>query len=149
MIHLRETTDLVKWYVKVEDDRPKCLSCNLYLVKYEGTVEVFDDGIEAGILCRTCSSRVSRTEYDDFDDVRDECGGEERERACTETLAQERKARSTEFRSERARKATESKKSKASRSGSDIEGSSGESRGTPRVRRPKNSRDTKVRGSVG
>lgn len=146
MIHLRRTENLAKWYDKTEDNRPTCASCDLYIVRYEDTLEVVHEegGIE--ILCRTCSGRVKSRQYISLEDLRKETGGEERCREIEEALAIQRAARAKEFRQERARKAarTKAEKSKA-RSGLGVENGDGESRGQPRIRQPKKVGNPKVR----
>ena len=139
MITVETTIDFAKWYVKVEDDRPKCISCDLYLVRYEGTSEVFEDGIEAGIMCRHCSNQCRHQRYEDLEELRQDTKGEERCSAIENAIASERADRAKEFRSERAKKAASTRAKKAeSRSGSGDERGNNKSRSKPRIRWPKN-----------
>jgi len=143
MITIAPTSNFVEWYLKVEDERPRCFSCELYIVKFEGTAEVFEDSERLGILCRHCTHLVCK--YETVEDFFEGNDGEVRHRAVEEVIAKERASRAKEFRSERAKKAA---RTKAERNKAPVRSDDDESiEQSPvriRVRRPKNPRITKT-----
>jgi hypothetical protein len=56
------------------EDKPRCVSCELYVVTFHGTSEAEIDG-ERRIICRTCSSKSARVEYESIEALRKDTRG--------------------------------------------------------------------------
>jgi len=147
MITILPTTNLVKWYGKVEDERPPCLSCGLYIINFGGTAEVVDsESGEIGIICGHCTGKA-RERYESLEELLVDTDGEERGRAVQEVLDKQRAERAKEFRSERAKRGARTKAEARSRA-RDESGDSEVGRRV-RVRKPDPTRNTKVRKPKG